>query len=116
MPLRDRLLIAFYASVAVIALPATWVHNLRFMAQPDNGGVLGFIAGGYANPAAASLSNDLAAIAIAAIVFMVVEGRRVGVRGLPVYVALSFVVAVSVTFPAFLAARQWRLARVAAKA
>jgi hypothetical protein len=116
MPLRDRLLIGFYLTIAAIALPATWVHNLAFMAQPDNGGVLGFIAGGYATAAGASITNDLWAIATAAIVFMVVEGRRIGIRWLPVYVVLSFGVAVSVTFSVFLAVRHAKLVRVGANA
>jgi hypothetical protein len=110
MTRTDKCIVAVYALIAAIAVPATWVHNIAFMNLPDNGGVSGFIAGGYANPAAASLSNDLGFIAMAAVVFMIVEGRRVGVRYIPMYVILSFVVAVSVTFPMFLAARHWRLA------
>ena len=111
MTRTDQLIVAIYLLIAAIALPATWIHNIAFMNLPDNGGISGFIAGGYANPAAASLTNDLGLIAIAAVVFMTVEGRRVGVRFIPAYVILSFLVAVSVTFPLFLAARHWRVVR-----
>jgi hypothetical protein len=65
----------------------------------------------YVNPAAASLSNDLFLVAGVAMIFMVVEARRVGVRYVWIYVALSFVVAISVTLPLFLIARELRLAR-----
>ena len=111
MTRTDKCIVAIYALIAAIALPATWVHNIAFMNMPDNGGISGFVAGGYANPAAASLTNDLGLIAMAAVVFMIVEGRRLGIRYLSVYVVLSFLVAVSVTFPLFLAARHWRLSR-----
>jgi len=111
MTRTDKCIVAIYALIAAIALPATWVHNIAFMNMPDNGGISGFVAGGYANPAAASLTNDLGLIAMAAVVFMIVEGRRVGVRFLPAYVILSFLVAVSVTFPLFLAVRHWRVVR-----
>jgi hypothetical protein len=111
MSSKDKWIISVYVLIAAIALPATWIHNIAFMNLPDNGGVSGFIAGGYANPAAASLTNDLGLIAMAAVVFMIVEGRRVGVRFIPAYVILSFLVAVSVTFPLFLAVRHWRVVR-----
>jgi hypothetical protein len=111
MATKDKCIIAIYLLIAVVALPATWVHNIAFMALPDNGGVSGFIAGGYVNPAAASLTNDLALVAMAAVVFIIAEGRRLGIRYLPLYVALSFLVAISVTFPLFLAARHLRLVR-----
>ncbi|MBU6161372.1 MAG: DUF2834 domain-containing protein [Myxococcales bacterium] len=111
MSSKDKWIISVYVLIAAIALPATWIHNIAFMNLPDNGGVSGFIAGGYANPAAASLTNDLGLIAMAAVAFMIVEGRRVGVRFVPAYVILSFLVAVSVTFPLFLAVRHWRVVR-----
>ena len=50
-----------------------------------------------------------AELGLAALVFMVVEARRTGVRFVWIYVVLSFVVAVSVTFPLFLLARERRL-------
>lgn len=43
---------------------------------------------------------------------MVTEARRLGVRLVWVYVALSFAIAISVTFPLFLIAREMRLAKM----
>jgi hypothetical protein len=99
-----------YAAIAAGALYATWSQNLAFFAQSPDAGVAGFLRAAYANPAAASLVNDLWFLGLAAVVFMVVEARRVGVRFVWVYVVLSFLVAVSVTFPLFLLARERRLA------
>ena len=53
---------------------------------------------------------DLALLILAAVVWMVLESRRVGVRFVWAYVVLAMLVAVSVTFPLFLIARELRLA------
>jgi len=103
-------LCAIYALLAVGALVATWSQNLAFFAQSPDGGVATFLRDAWANPAAASLSNDLVFLGLVAIVFMVVEARRHAIRLVWVYVALSFVVAISVSFPLFLIARERRLA------
>lgn len=103
-----------YALIALGALGATWSQNLAFFAAEPDAGITGFIAGGYANHAAASLTNDLLFLLIAAVVWMVVEARRHAIRFVWVYVALSFVIAISVTFPLFLIARERRLAAIGA--
>ena len=107
----DRVLIALYAVLAAAALVATWSQNLQFFALPDNGGILGFIRMANANPAAASLANDILFVCLAAFAFMVVEARRLGIRFVWVYILLSLGIAVSVMFPLFLIARQLRLVK-----
>ena len=107
----DRWLIALYAVLAAGALVATWSQNLQFFAMPDNGGILGFIRMANANPAAASLANDILFVCLAAFVFMVVEARLLRIRFVWVYILLSLGVAVSVMFPLFLIARQLRLVK-----
>ncbi len=107
----ERWLCGLYAALAAGALIATWTNNLAFFAQPNNGGLIGFIAAAYANPAAASIANDAAFFCLAIYVFMVVEGRRVGVRHVWVYLVLSGLIAVSVMVPLFLIVRQLALAR-----
>lgn len=109
-----KALCAVYALIAAGALVATWSQNLAFFAEAPDAGIAGFIAGGYANPAAASLTNDLLFLLLAAIAWMLVEARRIGVRFVWLYVILSFVIAISVTFPLFLIARERRLAATGA--
>lgn len=111
MTTKDKLICATYASIALLALPATWINNIAFMQQPDNS-FMDFINAAYVNAAAASLSNDLLFIALAASIFMAIEGKRVGVRFVWLYLVLSGVVAISVTFPLFLLARQIKIAQV----
>ena len=107
----ERWLCGLYAVLAVGALIATWTNNLAYFALPDNGGLFGYIAAAYANPAAASIANDAMFFCLVIYVFMVVEGRRVGVRHVWVYLVLSGLIAVSVMVPLFLIVRQVALAR-----
>jgi hypothetical protein len=66
------------------------------------------------NPASRSLGVDISVVFYAASVFMVLEARRLGVRFVWAYVILGLLVAISVTFPLFLIARELRLEKNAA--
>ncbi len=107
----DKLLCGLYAALALGALIATWSNNIVFFQQPNNGGLVGFIAAWYANPAVASITNDALFFCLAIYVFMVVEARRLGLRHVWVYLVLSGLIAVSVMVPLFLIVRQRALAR-----
>lgn len=109
-PARRNLCVA-YGGIAFVALIATWWNNIAYFA--DGGDLWGFFPDGYANYASSSLTNDLALVALAAVVFMVVEARRLGIEYVWVYVVLSFAIAISVTFPLFLIARERRLSETA---
>lgn len=109
----NRWLCFAYGTLAAGALVATQWQLIRFFRLPDNGGVWGFITDGFANPAASFLTLDLLMIALAAIIFMIVEGRRVGARHIWIYIVISLAVAISVAFPLFLLARQLRIGRAA---
>ncbi|ACY98491.1 DUF2834 domain-containing protein [Thermomonospora curvata] len=113
---RDKILCGIYAVIAAGALIATWSQNIRFFLQDGNGGLVGFLESAWANPAAASLSNDVVFVALAAVVLMVNEARRWGVRHVWAYVIGSALIAISVTFPLFLIARQLRIAARRAEA
>jgi hypothetical protein len=109
MDIKDKVICASYVLIAVIALPATWINNIAFMTQSNNSSFMDFFQAAYVNAAAASLTNDLMLLAIAACMFMVLEGRRLSIRYYWLYVILSAAVAVSVTFPLFLLARHIKL-------
>ena len=115
---RSRLLLCLaYLAAAVLAMFGTWTQNVAYI-RPEEGSVLGFI---YATgrfwpetlvtPASTSITVDLAVLLLPLIAFMVIEARRLGIRFVWLYVALGFLVAISVTFPLFLIAREWRLAK-----
>ena len=106
---RDKFLCLAYLVIAVIALVATWSNNLAFIAQPHASMTREFFQAAYSNPAAASFSNDLLMLTIAACIFMVLEARRLNIRFVALYIVLSALIAISVMFPLFLIARQMRL-------
>ncbi len=104
--MNRNLCIAIYAIIAVVALYGTWSQNLQY-----GPGLSGFLPDMKANPAARSVTVDIFLMALSAAFLMVYEARRTGVRFVWAYVFLGFTVAISVTFPLFLIARECALAK-----
>lgn len=110
MSAQQRWLIGFYALVAVVALWATWGQNLQYVwASGEFSALNQFLPDLRANPASRSISVDIGLFLLAAVAFMVIEARRLGVRFVWLYVLFGFMVAISVTFPLFMIARELRL-------
>lgn len=97
-----------FGAIALAALIGTQWTLVDYIA--GSGGLGEFLEATVDGHAAVFLTIDLLAVAVAATVFMVVEGRRIQLPWLGLYVALVFLVAVSVAFPLFLLARTRRLA------
>lgn len=108
---RDKILVVAYLLLAAIALVGTQTTLAFHFA--DGGDFGSFLTDPVVNPASTFFVIDVLVVAVAALVLMIVEGRRLGMRHLWVYVALTFVVAISVAFPLFLAARQLTFGRSA---
>jgi len=93
---------AFYFAVSAAGLLGTWTWNLISIAENRN-----FVGDWVSNgPAVASLGLDILIAAIAASIFMIVEGRRLKMRFLWAYVALIPIAAFAFAFPLFLAMRE----------
>jgi hypothetical protein len=91
-----------YLSLAAIGLGGTAYFNVTgFTGLSGN-----FFAAWFANPAVSSLSVDLLVSASAASIFIILEGRRLGMKWPWLYVLGSFVTAVAFTLPLFLAMRE----------
>ncbi len=91
-----------YLSVAAIGLVGTAYFNITGFTSGS--GI--FFAAWFANPAVSSLRVDLLATASAASIFIIIEGRRLGMKWPWLYVLGSFVTAVAFVFPLFLAMRE----------
>lgn len=113
MSAQQRLLIGFYALVALAALYATWSQNLQLMA-PGMGPLdpyTVFVEQTRVNAASRSITVDIGFFLLTATAFMVIEARRLGVRLVWLYVLFGFLIAISVTFPLFMIARELRIAK-----
>ena len=102
----DKALCAIYAVLGLAALIGTQLVLFDYLASDGN-----LMDDVVANGAATFSLIDLLAVAFVGLVFMIAEGRRLGMRFLWAYVVVTFLVAISVALPAFLIARQVHLAR-----
>lgn len=94
-----------YLSLAVTGLITAWVYNgIAVMNGEDYG------AAWTGSAVDMVLTLDLSIVALASVLFMIVEARRVGVKRVWIYIALSGVTAMAFTFPLFLAMRERAIA------
>ena len=97
VPTASKVLCAIYAVIAIVALVATWSQNVAYLDHP----------------ASRSLTVDILLFFLAAAVLMVVEARKHGIKFVWLYIVGVAAIAISVTFPLFLIARELRIGRTA---
>jgi Terpene cyclase DEP1 len=108
IPTSRKVLCFVYGAIAVAALIATWSQNLAYLDKPARF-LLDFMNDSKVTPASRSLTVDILLFALAATILMVIEARKHGVKYVWLYIAGGFAVAISVTFPLFLIARELRM-------
>ena len=103
-----------YLALAVAGAVLPWLANLDFIQAYGGNFDLGlFVRLANANPAASSISRDLAVGATAVVIWMVRESRKLQMRGL-LWVLLSCVtLAFACGAPLFLYLRERRLEELA---
>ena len=109
IPTSSKVLCAVYGVIAIAALIATWSQNAAYFDNP--GGFSRLLNDSKVTPASRSLTVDIVLFFLAAAILMVVEARKHGVRFVWAYIAGGFAIAISVTFPLFLIARELRVGR-----
>jgi hypothetical protein len=110
LPTSSKVLCAVYAVISVAALIATWSQNAAYFDNPG-GFLVEFLNDSKVTPAARSLAVDITLFFLAAGILMVIEARKHRVRFVWAYILGGFVIAISVTFPLFLIARELRVGR-----
>jgi len=110
IPTSSKVLCAVYGVIAIAALIATWSQNAAYFDNPG-GFLLDFLNDSKVTPASRSLTVDIVLFFLAAAILMVVEARKHGVRFVWAYIAGGLAIAISVTFPLFLIARELRVGR-----
>jgi chromate transport protein ChrA len=100
-----------YLGLAIAGAIFPWLANLDFI--HSTGGtsfnLAQFVSQANANPAAQSLSRDLAIGATAVVIWMVQESRRINMRGLAWVLLSCITVAFAFGAPLFLYLRERRL-------
>ncbi|WP_020647733.1 DUF2834 domain-containing protein [Solimonas variicoloris] len=110
MTVTRKLLCVAYASIALLALIGTWSHNVAYLPLGFAGANLRFWGDTFANPASRSITVDLFFLSFAVLVWMVLEARRLHMRGVWLYLLFGLLIAISVTVPLFLIHRERVLA------
>jgi hypothetical protein len=110
LPTASKALCAVYAVISLAALIATWSQNAAYFDNPGRF-LVDFLNDSKVTPASRSLTVDIVLFFLATGILMVVEARKHGVKYVWLYILGGFAIAISVTFPLFLIAREMRIGR-----
>jgi hypothetical protein len=95
----------FFFVLSGIGLVTAWYFNgIAVMKAQD------YLKAWFAKEVDWVLAMDLTIVAIAASAFIIIEGRRLKMKRVWLYIVLSGITAMAATFPFFLAMRELKLA------
>ena len=106
MTITRRTLCVAYAVTGLLALMGTWGNNLAYLHLGFLGANVRFWQDTLVNAASRSITVDILFFALTVTTWMLLEARRLAMRGAWLYVLFSLVIAVSVAFPVFLIHRE----------
>lgn len=118
MIIQRKTMAWIYGLVALLALIGTWGNNIHYMSaglSPLDVNIL-FWKETLANPASRSITVDILFLSIPVTLWMMMEARRLQMRGVWFYLVGSLLIAVSVTVPLFMALREHKLAKTQSEA
>ncbi len=101
----------FYGLLAVLGVILPWRYNVEWMQTSDATGAFDFVRASMANAASTSISLDITVVFLCFSVWVVVEGRRIGMRFAWLFIPYAALVALASAFPLFLLLRTRRLSR-----
>jgi Terpene cyclase DEP1 len=111
MTISRRVLCIVYALVGLVALVGTWGNNIDYLDLGIVGANIHFWQETLVNPASRSITVDILCLALAAIVWMLLEARRLSMRGAWLWVLFGAFVAMGAAFPWFMVHRELTLGR-----
>jgi hypothetical protein len=106
MTISRRALCVVYALIGLVALVGTWGNNIDYLHLGLVGANVHFWQETLVNPASRSITVDILCLALAAIVWMLLEAHRLSMRGVWVWVLLGVFVAMGAAFPWFMVHRE----------
>ena len=110
MSISRKALCVTYGVIALLAFVTTWANVLAYVSLGVVGSNVAFWQDTLVNPASRFLALDVFFLGLAVFVWMVLEARRLGMRGVWLYLLFGMLVAISVTVPIFLINRERALA------
>ena len=116
MTISRRVLCVVYALVGLVALAGTWGNNIDYLDLGIVGANIHFWQETLVNPASRSITVDILCLALAAIVWMLLEARRLSMRGAWLWVLFGVFVAMGAAFPWFMVHRELVLAKESRRA
>lgn len=111
MTVSRKVLCTIYGLIALTALIGTWTHFLGYLRLGYFRGFQLFWDDTLLHPASRFITVESLLIDLAIMIWTVLEARRLGIRGVWVYLVVGIFVAISFTFPLFLIHRERVLAR-----
>ncbi len=93
-----------------MALVATWSQNIAYLERGAQF-LPAFWEDTKVTPASRSITVDLFLLGLPVLILMFTEARKHGIKFLWAYVIGGFLIAISVTFPLFMIARELRIAK-----
>ena len=106
MKISRKPLRVVYALTGLIALVGTWGNNIEYLHLGLVGANIRFWQETLVNPASRSITVDILCLAFAAVVWMLLEARRLSMRGAWLWVLFGVFVAMGAAFPWFMAHRE----------
>ena len=106
MTISRRVLCIVYALVGLVALVGTWGNNIDYLGLGIVEANIHFWQETLVNPASRSITVDILCLALAAIVWMLLEARRLSMRGAWLWVLFGVFVAMGAAFPWFMVHRE----------
>ena len=107
-PINHQARFVFFLILSIIGLITAWVFNGIASVTGQN-----YLDAWFGSAVDWVLSLDILIVAIAGSAFMIFEARKLGMKRVWLYIALSGVTAFAFTFPLFLAMRERTLIKVA---
>jgi asparagine N-glycosylation enzyme membrane subunit Stt3 len=111
MPISRRALCVVYALIGIVALIGCWGNNRHYFNLSLWQAGVHFWGDTLVNAASRSITIDIFFLLLAAVIWMLLEARRLSIRWVWLYVLFGFFVTISAAFPAFLIHRERVLAR-----
>jgi Terpene cyclase DEP1 len=111
LSLAGRVRVVVFILLAIAGAVLTARFNTQFASARGGFNLGEYVKAGYANSASTSFTIDITIAAIAGVIFMIADGRRLRMRSTIPLVIATVVLAFAFSFPLFLALRELKLAR-----